>query len=51
MKYWKVPRFCKDPADYKLVVKLIRQHYSTLKKIFISLIANLEYPNIGWLSF
>ena len=50
-KYWKVPRICKDESDLKLCEEYVIKYYSPLKEIYITLISDDEYPNIGWMPF
>ena len=50
-KYWKVPRICKDEVDLKLCEEYVIKYYGPLKEIYITLISDDEYPNIGWMPF
>ena len=51
MGYWRVPRFVKDPEEYREVVDIISSNYEELKLIFVNLIAGDSYPGIGWNDF
>ena len=51
LKWWKIPRVCKDKADLQKCEELVRENYADLKHIFTALTSNLEFPNIGWARF
>jgi hypothetical protein len=51
LSYWRVPRFVKDPEDYRQVVDVISENFVQLKHIFINLISSDSYPGIGWNDF
>ena len=47
MQYWKLQKFCKDEVDRKKVNQLIKDNFGILKHMYITLISNADYPNVG----
>ena len=41
----------KDPEDFRKCEMLIKTHFEELKHIFINLIAQSDYPHVGWIDF
>ncbi|CDW89852.1 UNKNOWN [Stylonychia lemnae] len=62
-KYWKIPRFVKDPGEVcKSINHLIYlqqqkcfdyviQNFTKLKEIFITIASRSSFPNISWIDF
>eukprot|EP00347_Sterkiella_histriomuscorum_P014450 403360819 len=50
-KFWKIPRFVKDPIEQQLCFDLVQANFKHLKNIFISLACKSSFPNISWIDF
>ena len=50
-KEWKAARFIKDPAEVESCWRVIKQNFSKLKDVFITLAARSNFPYVGLLDF
>ena len=50
-KEWKAARFIKDPAEVESCWRVIKQNFSKLKDVFITLAARSNFPFVGLLDF
>ena len=50
-KEWKAARFIKDPAEVESCWRVIKQNFSKLKDVFITMASKSSFPFVGLLDF